>query len=103
MFSYNYKHSNKNENNKNDKKDIQNKDSHKLEYNDTHHLNELLKEIMAYHKEDGYEKFEELSMYIKKKMTKLSLQYYIPPYEPKKSIDITSNEEKIYVKYIYKN
>ena len=44
------------------------KPSRKLIYDDTNHLNELIKEIVSLHKEDGYDKFEEISMYIKKKM-----------------------------------
>ena len=51
------------------------KPSRKLIYDDTNHLNELIKEIVSLHKEDGYDKFEEISMYIKKKMTKLTLEY----------------------------
>jgi hypothetical protein len=101
MITYNYKHSVNIEESKNNKKETQSKESHKLEYTHKHHINEILKEILTFHKEEGLEKFEEISMYIKKKMTKLSLQYYIPSYEPKKSIDTTPHEEKIYVKIIY--
>lgn len=43
------------------------KPSKKLIYDDTNHLNELIKEIVSLHKEDGYDNFEEISMYIKKK------------------------------------
>lgn len=74
-----------------------NTQNHKLEYNDTFHLNELLREILAYYKEDGYDKFEEISMYIKKKMTKLSFQYKTPKYLPKACIEITQHEQKILV------
>lgn len=73
------------------------KGDNRLEYNDQHHLNEMIKEILAYNKEEGYQKFEEISMYIKRKMTKLSFQYYIPEYVPKKCIEITEHEEKILV------
>jgi len=68
----------------------------RLEYNDEHHLNELIKEILANKKQTGLEEFEEISLYIKKKMTKLSFQYYIPQYVPKKSIELTPYEEKIF-------
>ena len=71
------------------------KEERRLEYNDVHHLNEVLKEILAYSKQDGYDKFEEISMYIKKKMTKLSFQYYLPQYQPQKCIELTSVEEKV--------
>lgn len=74
---------------------------HRLVYSDIHHLNEVIKEILAYHKHDGLDKFEEISMFIKKKMTKLSFQYMIPKYEPKKCIELTEYEEKIFVRYIY--
>ena len=71
------------------------KPSKKLIYDDTNHLNELIKEIVSLHKEDGYDKFEEISMYIKKKMTKLTLEYEPYPYIPKKLMILTPKEEKI--------
>lgn len=67
----------------------------KQEYNDMHHLNELIKEIVTQRQKDGYENFEEISMYIRRKMTKLSFQYTIPQYIPTRCIDITTHEEKI--------
>jgi hypothetical protein len=69
----------------------------RIEYNHVHHFNEVIKEILDYNKTGGYDEFEKISMYIKHKMTKLSFQYYIPPYVPQRCIDITSHEEKIYV------
>ena len=54
--------------------------SKKIIYDDTNHLNELIKEIISLHKKDGYDNFEEISMYIKKKMTKLTLEYEPFPY-----------------------
>ncbi len=69
----------------------------RIEYSYVHHFNEVIKEILDYYKTDGYDKFEQISHYIKHKMTKLSFQYFIPPYHPKKCIDITQHEEKIYV------
>ena len=71
------------------------KTTKKLIYDDTNHLNELIKEIVSLHKEDGYDKFEEISMYIKKKMTKLTLEYEPYPYIPKKLMILTPKEEKI--------
>jgi len=50
------------------------KEEKRLEYNDTHHINELIKEILSYNQRDGLDKFEEISMYMKRKMTKLSFQ-----------------------------
>ncbi len=72
-------------------------------YNYNNHINELLKEILSYNRKDGLDKFEELSMYIKKKMTKLSFQYYTPlvPFESK--IELTNYEQKLIVfNYIYR-
>ena len=71
------------------------KPTKKLIYNDTNHLNELIKEIVSLHKEDGYDNFEEISMYIKKKMTKLTLEYEPYPYIPKKLVIMTQKEEKV--------
>ena len=53
--------------NKREQNHLTQKPSKKLIYDDTNHLNELIKEIVSLHKEDGYDKFEEISMYIKKK------------------------------------
>jgi len=66
-------------------------------YNYDNHLNELLKEILSYNKNDGLDKFEELSLYIKKKMTKLSFQYYIPKVVFKNNIDCTEYEQTLLV------
>jgi len=85
------------EENKNEYMEKKAKDDPSLEYNVNHHMNELMKEILAYYQEDGYDRFEEISMYIKKRMTKLSFQYKIPKYEPKRLIEITDYEEKILV------
>ena len=79
---------------KNQNVEIQ-KPSKKLIYDDTNHLNELIKEIVSLHKEDGYDNFEEISMYIKKKMTKLTLEYEPYPYIPKKLVILTPKEEKV--------
>ena len=82
------------ENKKNHNQNAQiQKPSKKLIYDDTNHLNELIKEIVSLHKEDGYDNFEEISMYIKKKMTKLTLEYEPYPYIPKKLVILTPKEE----------
>jgi hypothetical protein len=70
----------------------------RLEYNHEHHFNEVIKEIASYNKEDGYDKFEEISLFTKRKNTKLSFQYYIPPYVPKRSIEMTPHEENVFVR-----
>ena len=81
--------------NKREQNAITQRPSKKLIYDDTNHLNELIKEIVSLHKEDGYDKFEEISMYIKKKMTKLTLEYEPYPYIPKKLTIFTPKEQKI--------
>ena len=85
------------EENKNELIEKNKKDDPRLEYNVNHHMNELMKEILAYYKEDGYDRFEEISMYIKKRLTKISFQYKLAKNEPKKLIEITDYEEKILV------
>ena len=71
------------------------KPSKKLIYDDVNHLNELIKEIVTLHKNDGYDNFEEISMYIKKKMTKLTLEYEPYPYVHKPLVICTPKEEQI--------
>ena len=42
-------------------------------------LKELVKELVTLHKEDGYENFEEISMFVREKNTKLdTFQYKLP-------------------------
>ena len=69
--------------------------SKKIIYDYTNHLNELIKEIISLHKKDGYENFEEISMYIKKKMTKLTLEYEPYPYIHKPIVISTPQESKV--------
>jgi hypothetical protein len=69
----------------------------RISYNYQSHINELLKEIISYNRNDGFDKFEEISMYIKKKMTKLSFQYFKPEFSVKSSFELNSNEQKIIV------
>lgn len=85
------------EENKNETIEKIKKEDKRLEYNIHHHMNEVMKEILAYYKEDGYEKFEEVSYYIKKRMMKFSFQFKHPKTAPKKIIEITDYEEKILV------
>ena len=67
----------------------------RLIYDDVNHLNELMKEIVSKNKEDGYDKFEEKSMYIRKKMTKLTMQYQPVPYFHKPTVTLTPIEERV--------
>ena len=55
----------KNKKNKHNQNSIIQKPTKKLIYDDINHLNELIKEIVSLHKEDGYDNFEEISMNIK--------------------------------------
>ena len=89
------------EENKNEFHDKAKKEDTRLEYNFHHHMNELMKEILAYYKEDGYERFEEVSFYIKKRMSKFPFQYRLPKIVPKKIIEITDYEEKILVSFFF--
>jgi hypothetical protein len=90
---------NSKEENKNEFHDKAKKEDTRLEYSFHHHMNELMKEILAYYKEDGYERFEEVSFYIKKRMSKFSFQYKLPKIVPKKIVEITDYEEKILVNF----
>ena len=51
---------------KEEKKEIKN--DGRLIYDDVNHLNELMKEIVSLYKTEGYDNFEEISMYVKKKI-----------------------------------
>ena len=82
------------EENKNEMIEKNNSDTRKP-YNYDNHINELLKEILSYNRKDGLDKFEELSMYIKKKMTKLSFQYFIPKTSFESKIELTGYEQKL--------
>jgi hypothetical protein len=84
------------EENKNESVEKVNSDTRKP-YNYDNHINELLKEILSYNREDGLDKFEELSMYIKKKMTKLSFQYFTPTVPFQSKIELTGFEQKLIV------
>ena len=88
------------EENKNESNEKSNPKEHNTErsvYNDISHINELVKEILAYHEKDGVDQFEQISMFIKKKMTKLSFQYTKPLKKYKKCVELTDYEQKIIV------
>ena len=68
----------------------------KILYDNKEHLKELVKELITLHKEDGYENFEEISMFIREKNTKLdTFQYKLPSKVVKKCFQHTPLEEKI--------
>ena len=65
-------------------------------YDNKEHLKELVKELVTLHKDDGYENFEEISMFIREKNTKLdTFQYKLPSKAVKKCFQHTPLEEKI--------
>ena len=68
----------------------------KIIYDNKEHLKELVKELVTLHKEDGYENFEEISMFVREKNTKLdTFQYKLPSKFVKKCFQHTNLEEKI--------
>ena len=67
----------------------------RIVYDDMAHLNELLKEIVSNNKDDGYDRFEEISMFVKKKMSKLTLEYKPSPFIYKPVLTLTPTEEEI--------
>ena len=68
----------------------------KIIYDNKEHLKELVKELVTLHKSDGYENFEEISMFIREKNTKLdTFQYSLPPKKVEKSFIHTPLEEKV--------
>ena len=65
-------------------------------YDNKEHLKELVKELVTLHKDDGYENFEEISMFVREKNTKLdTFQYKLPSKAEKKCFQHTPLEEKI--------
>jgi radial spoke head protein 4A len=65
-------------------------------YDNKEHLKELVKELVTLHKDDGYENFEEISMFVREKNTKLdTFQYKLPSKAVKKCFHHTPLEEKI--------
>ena len=62
-------------------------------YNSRLHLKELFKEILKNHTKDGFEKFEEISIYIKKKFGLKKFQFKKIERIPKNIIDLTNYEK----------
>ena len=72
----------------------------RIVYDNKEHLKELVKELVTLHKEDGYENFEEISMFVREKNTKLdTFQYRIPQKQIKKIFEHTPLEEKILTEF----
>ena len=72
-------------------------------YDNKEHLKELVKELVTLHKEDGYVNFEEISMLVREKNTKLdTFQYKLPKKVVKKCFQHTPLEEKILTEFSLK-
>ena len=75
----------------------------KIIYDNKEHLKELVKELVTLHKEDSYENFEEISMFVREKNTKLdTFQYKLPSKVVKKCFNHTPLEEKILTEFALK-
>ena len=75
----------------------------RIVYDNKEHLKELVKELVTLHKEDGYENFEEISMFVREKNTKLdTFQYKLPSKVVKKCFNHTPLEEKILTEFALK-
>ena len=75
----------------------------KIIYDNKEHLKELVKELVTLHKEDGYDNFEEISMFVREKNTKLdTFQYKLPSKLVKKCFQHTPLEEKILTEFSLK-
>ena len=67
----------------------------KILYDVNEHMKELIKEIVTSHQEDGYDKFEKISMFLREKNTKLdNFQYVNPEKLIKNVINVTPLEKK---------
>lgn len=71
------------------------KPSEQETYNYSVHIDELVKEILAYHSKGGLDKFEEISMFIKRKISKLSINYKLNEKLFNSIIDMTEFEKQI--------
>ena len=71
------------------------KDSIQKEYSETLHIRELIKEICTLHKNDGYDKFEDISMFVREKNTRLNFQFKNQIDNVKRNFQLTPLEEKV--------
>ena len=62
-------------------------------YNSRVHCKELLKDIIKNHTKDGFENFEDVSFFIKKKFNLKKFQYRRKEKVPKSIIDLTNYEK----------
>ena len=84
--------------------ELKKKSEQKILYDEQEHMRELIKEIVTSHQEDGYDKFEKISMFLREKNTKLdNFQYIHPEKKIKSVINITPIEKKVILKEINKS
>ena len=84
--------------------EIKKKGEQKILYDENEHMRELIKEIVTSHQQDGYDKFEKISMFLREKNTKLdNFQYIHPEKIIKNIINITPLEKKVILEEIKKS
>ena len=84
--------------------EMKKKGEQKILYDENEHMRELIKEIVTSHQQDGYDKFEKISMFLREKNTKLDNFQYIHPEKIKKNIiNITPLEKKVILEEIKKS
>ncbi|MCQ2818742.1 MAG: hypothetical protein MJ252_15860 [archaeon] len=66
------------------------------------HMREILKEICVLHREDGYDKFEQISKFVREKNTKLNFQFVKEEHKVPKCFELTEEEEKVMTEYALK-
>ena len=71
----------------------------KKEYSETLHIRELIKEICTLHKNDGYDKFEDISMFVREKNTRLNFQFKNQIDNVKRNFQLTHLEEKVHTDF----
>lgn len=71
----------------------------KVEYDYMIHLDEVIKEICSFKSNEGYNNFEQVSAYIKQKVSKLSSSYQITNTKPRDILEMSVNDKTI-VKHI---
>lgn len=67
-----------------------------IDYDYSVHLDEVVKHILAFHPKDGLSNFEDISMYMKKKITKLSISHKAKMNKKQPLIDMNTEEKKIF-------
>lgn len=73
------------------------------QYTYNQHMRELIKEISTLHKIDGYDKFEQISMFLREKNTKLNFQFKKEEDKVKRCFQLTPLEEEVLNNFASKN